>query len=115
MVVLKPLSAFNIVCSFSRRLGRTNTSSGVAPGDAISMLPVGHCPDLAPSSLCWPQEDAVLSTKAVGQMGSGWLAFLLPLSLRGELPPENTPAALPSKLCPCRGSAPWLRWGPQMG
>lgn len=48
MIVLKPLSAFKIVCSFSIRLGRTNSSSGVAPGDAISRLPVGHCPDLAP-------------------------------------------------------------------
>ena len=97
MVFLKPLSTFKIVCTCSLRLGGTNTSLGVAPGGTISMVPGGHCLTL----LLWAREDgsgsledAVLSAKSVGQMGSGWSAFLLlPRSLQGELPPENTPTA----------------------
>lgn len=71
----------------------TNTSLGVAPGGAISMVPAGHCltlPLWAREDGSGPLEDAVLSAKSVGQMGSGWSAFLLlPRSLQGE----NTPTA----------------------
>lgn len=125
MVFLKPLSTFKIVCTCSLRLGGTNTSLGVAPGGTISMVPAGHCLTL----LLWAREDgsgsledAVLSTKSVGQMGSGWSAFLLPRSLRGELPPEHaySKCAPAEEVFPGSGGVPrWVKsdsfWGSVVG
>ena len=97
MVFLRSLSTFKIVCICSLRSGGTNTSLGVAPGGSISVVPAGHCltlPLWAREDGSGPLEDAVLSAKSVGQIGSSWSAFLLlSRSLRGELPPKNTPAA----------------------
>lgn len=114
IVFLKPLSTFKIVCTCSLKLEGTNTSLGAAPDGTISMVPSGHCLTLPP----WAREDgsglledAALSAKSVGQMGSGWSAFFSPIPSE-ESCPQRTRL---QQTCPCKGRVPWFRWGPQVG